>query len=76
MFCPGPPIQSPPVLATSTKTHLTEAMAKPDPYADVDFDELTESTGLAVDEIKCLKVGRDTPGIWGRGHSNSSLHIL
>ena len=27
-----------------------------DPYADVDFDEVTEATGLAIDEIKCLKV--------------------
>merc|ERR1711888_303156 len=31
-------------------------MAKPDPYADIDFDEITEQTGLAADEIKCLKV--------------------
>ena len=29
---------------------------KADPYADVDFDEVTEATGLAIDEIKCLKV--------------------
>ena len=28
----------------------------PDPYADFDFDEINEQTGLAVDEIKCLKV--------------------
>merc|ERR1712240_499509 len=28
----------------------------PDPYADIDFDEITENTGLAPDEIKCLKV--------------------
>ena len=28
----------------------------PDPYADIDFDEINEQTGLAVDEIKCLKV--------------------
>eukprot|EP00091_Calanus_sinicus_P003244 TRINITY_DN13405_c0_g1_i1.p1 TRINITY_DN13405_c0_g1~~TRINITY_DN13405_c0_g1_i1.p1 ORF type:complete len:112 (-),score=40.67 TRINITY_DN13405_c0_g1_i1:125-460(-) len=27
-----------------------------DPYADIDFDEITEGTGLATDEIKCLKV--------------------
>ena len=32
-------------------------MAKPDPYADIDFEEICEATGLAVDEIKCLKVG-------------------
>merc|ERR1712223_11386 len=31
-------------------------MAKPDPYADIDFEEITDATGLAVDEIKCLKV--------------------
>merc|ERR1711962_1022761 len=31
-------------------------MAKPDPYADIDFEEINEATGLAVDEIKCLKV--------------------
>ena len=29
---------------------------KADPYADIDFDEVTEATGLAIDEIKCLKV--------------------
>ena len=29
---------------------------KADPYADIDFDEICEATGLAVDEIKCLKV--------------------
>ena len=27
-----------------------------DPYADIDFEEITEATGLAVDEQKCLKV--------------------
>merc|ERR1712013_694025 len=31
-------------------------MAHADPYADIDFDEITEQTGLAGDEIKCLKV--------------------
>jgi Ca2+-binding EF-hand superfamily protein len=31
-------------------------MAKPDPYADIDFDEINEQTNLANDEIKCLKV--------------------
>ena len=31
-------------------------MARSDPYADIDFEEITEQTGLAVDEIKCLKV--------------------
>ena len=28
----------------------------PDPYADIDFDEINEATSLAHDEIKCLKV--------------------
>ena len=27
-----------------------------DPYKDIDFDEINEATGLAPDEIKCLKV--------------------
>merc|ERR1712035_195618 len=36
-------------------TH-THRMARADPYADIDFDEVTEATGLAADEIKCLKV--------------------
>ena len=31
-------------------------MARTDPYADIDFEEIIEQTGLAVDEIKCLKV--------------------
>ena len=31
-------------------------MAKPDPYADIDFEEINDATNLAVDEIKCLKV--------------------
>ena len=34
-------------------------MARPDPYADIDFEEINEQTGLAVDEIKCLKVELD-----------------
>merc|ERR1712055_1146260 len=29
---------------------------KADPYADIDFEEVTEATGLQPDEIKCLKV--------------------
>ena len=28
----------------------------PDPYEGIDFEEISEATGLAVDEIKCLKV--------------------
>merc|ERR1711935_1306645 len=31
-------------------------MAKPDLYADIDFEEINDATGLAGDEIKCLKV--------------------
>ena len=31
-------------------------MAHNDPYAGIEFDDITESTGLAADEIKCLKV--------------------
>ena len=26
-------------------------------FADIDFDEINDATNLAVDEIKCLKVG-------------------
>merc|ERR1712212_1150067 len=38
-----------------TNTHA-EMAYKADPYADIDFDDVTEATGLAVDEIECLKV--------------------
>ena len=31
-------------------------MAKADPYADIDFEEINEMTNLQHDEIKCLKV--------------------
>merc|ERR1712027_121506 len=31
-------------------------MAKTDIYADIDFEEINDQTGLANDEIKCLKV--------------------
>merc|ERR1712109_417661 len=42
---------------TARPSHIKETrMAKPDPYADIDFEEITDATGLAVDEIKCLKV--------------------
>merc|ERR1711881_623466 len=30
-------------------------MAKADPYAGIDFEEINEATGLENDEIKCLK---------------------
>ena len=32
------------------------ASAGKDPYEGIDFEEITEATGLAIDEIKCLKV--------------------
>ena len=32
---------------------------KPDPYADIDFEEINEQTNLANDEIKCLKVNNN-----------------
>ena len=35
---------------------LTCRSMAPDPYADIDFDEINEATSLAHDEIKCLKV--------------------
>merc|ERR1711971_1341428 len=43
--------------ATTTRTHsnTTISMAHNDPYAGIEFDDITESTGLAADEIKCLK---------------------
>ena len=28
---------------------------KADPYADIEFDEINEVTGLEIDEVKCLK---------------------
>merc|ERR1712165_542177 len=40
----------------NTETHKEFIMAKPDPYADIDFEEINEATGLANDEVKCLKV--------------------
>ena len=39
-------------------------MAHGDPYADIDFDEITEQTGLAGDEIKCLKVSSQPSSNW------------
>merc|ERR1712050_761583 len=53
------------VVSTSVSTNTfniktlfahSNKMAHADPYADIDFDEITEQTGLAADEIKCLKV--------------------
>ena len=36
---------------------LSKMSGKPDPYADIDFEEINDQTNLANDEIKCLKVG-------------------
>merc|ERR1711988_790502 len=44
----------------NSATHKTNKrylrMAKTDQYADIDFEEINDQTGLANDEIKCLKV--------------------
>ena len=47
-------------------------MAHADPYADIDFDEITEQTGLAGDEIKCLKVS----SYQGNGSLSLSIFYL
>merc|ERR1711874_632783 len=39
---------------TVTRVRRTDTMA--DAYSGIDFDEINEATGLAADEIKCLKV--------------------
>merc|ERR1712223_1820777 len=41
---------------TTTSLNPTNMAHAADPYADIDFDEITENTGLQPDEIKCLKV--------------------
>merc|ERR1711970_1147478 len=41
---------------TTTSLNTTTMAHAADPYADIDFDEITENTGLQPDEIKCLKV--------------------
>merc|ERR1712244_56701 len=38
------------------QTLNTSMAGKADPYSDIDFEEINELTGLANDEIKCLKV--------------------
>ena len=40
--------------STETQDTRTDTMA--DAYSGIDFDEINEATGLAADEIKCLKV--------------------
>ena len=52
---PSPLLQLSQGSSLSNNTRII--MAKPDPYADIDFEEITDATGLAIDEIKCLKVG-------------------
>merc|ERR1712243_488904 len=41
---------------TVSVTVTIRMAGKPDPYADIDFEEINEATNLANDEIKCLKV--------------------
>merc|ERR1712241_1283530 len=38
------------------QTLNTSMAGKADPHGDIDFEEINELTGLANDEIKCLKV--------------------
>merc|ERR1711962_1919714 len=45
-----------PTTTTTRQQQRQLKMAKPDPYANIDFDEICEATNLAHDEIKCLKV--------------------
>merc|ERR1739844_384055 len=52
---------SEPISTYSTSLNTTMAHAA-DPYADSDFDAITENTGLQPDEIKCLKVCFDLFG--------------
>merc|ERR1712141_100979 len=51
----GPRPSASTTTTTTTRTHSTLIMAHNDPYAGIEFDDITESTGLAADEIKCLK---------------------
>ena len=46
----------PPAVVLSSPKQYQIIMAKPDPYADIDFEEINDATNLAPDEIKCLKV--------------------
>merc|ERR1712183_557491 len=43
-------------VSSSGASSAISMAGKADPYADIDFDDITEATGLAADEIKCLKV--------------------
>merc|ERR1712119_247155 len=42
-------------VSSSGASSAISMAGKADPYADIDFDDITERTGLAADEIKCLK---------------------
>merc|ERR1711962_41202 len=44
-----------PTTTTTRQQQQQLKMAKPDPYADIDFEEINDATNLAHDEIKCLK---------------------
>ena len=45
-----------PVSICSSTNEYSTASSMSDPYGDIDFEEIIEVTGLANDEIKCLKV--------------------
>merc|ERR1711962_264530 len=59
MGLPSSPLQLSP--DCQTLAHQETRMAKPDPYADIDFEEITDATGLAVDEIM-RAMGEDGSG--------------
>merc|ERR1712183_1150322 len=50
----SPSAHSPPA-SSSTPSPVDSESKMPDPYEGIDFEEISEATGLAVDEIKCLK---------------------
>ena len=41
-----------------------------DAYSGIDFDEINEATGLAADEIKCLKVSFKNNVPWAQHSKN------
>merc|ERR1712226_598865 len=43
-------------VSSSGASSAISMAGKADPYADIDFDDITEQTNLANDEIECLKV--------------------
>ena len=52
--CPAPHILA--VLNSNSGHKETRTDTMADAYSGIDFDEINEATGLAADEIKCLKV--------------------